>query len=87
MEIESDSAIPFLDVLIIRKEMTLTTEVYRKPTNTGRYLSFNSNHPPHLKRDLIQSLHKRPSTMCQESQELGYKISGLTHGLQLNGYL
>jgi hypothetical protein len=29
IEIESDSAIPFLDVLVIRKETTLTTKVYR----------------------------------------------------------
>jgi hypothetical protein len=31
VEIESDSAIPFLNILVIRKEMTLTTKVYRKP--------------------------------------------------------
>jgi hypothetical protein len=68
MEIESDGAIPFLDVLDIRKETTLVTKVYRKPTNTGRYLSFNSNHPPHVKRGLIQSFHKRTSTICQEHQ-------------------
>jgi hypothetical protein len=49
MEIESDSAIAFLDVLVIRKETTLATEVYRKPTHTGRHLNFNSNHPPHVK--------------------------------------
>jgi hypothetical protein len=36
MEIDSDSAIPFLDVLVIRKETTLATKVYRKPTHTGR---------------------------------------------------
>jgi hypothetical protein len=35
MEIESDSAIPFLDVLVVRKEMTLAIKVYRQPTHTG----------------------------------------------------
>jgi hypothetical protein len=35
MEIESDSAIPFLYILVIRKETTLGTKVYRKPTHTG----------------------------------------------------
>jgi hypothetical protein len=31
VEIDSNSVIPFLDVLVIRKEMTLATKVYRKP--------------------------------------------------------
>jgi hypothetical protein len=35
MGIESYSVIPFLDVLFIRKEMTLATKVCRKPTHTG----------------------------------------------------
>jgi hypothetical protein len=86
METESDSAIPFLDVLVIRKETTLATKVYRKPTHTGRYLNFNSNHPPHVKRGLIQSLHKRASIICQEHQDLCDEIRGLRHDLQLNGY-
>jgi uncharacterized protein involved in propanediol utilization len=45
MEIESGSAIPFLDVLVIGKETTLATKVYRKPTHTGQYLKLKSNHP------------------------------------------
>jgi hypothetical protein len=53
MKTESDSVIAFLDVLVIMEETTLTTKVYRKPTHTGRYLNFNSNHPLHVKRGLI----------------------------------
>jgi hypothetical protein len=86
MEIESDSAIPFLDVLVIRKETTLATKFYRKPTHTGWYLNFSSNHPPHIKRDIIQSLHKRASVICQEHQDLCDEIRGLKLDLQLNGY-
>jgi hypothetical protein len=66
LEIESDSAIAFLDVVVIREETILATNVYRKPTHTGRYLNFNSNRPPHVKRCQIQSLHNRASTICQE---------------------
>jgi hypothetical protein len=86
MEIESDSVIPFLDVLMIREEMT---EVYRKPTHTGRYLNFNSNRPPHVKKGSVQSLHKRASTICQECQDLDSEIGSLRYdgvpgvGLQL----
>jgi hypothetical protein len=86
MEIESDSAILFLDVLVIRKGTTLATKVYRKPTHTGRYLNFRSNHLPHVKRGLIQSLHNRASTICQERHDLLNEISNLKHDFQLNGY-
>jgi hypothetical protein len=35
VEIQPDSVIPFLDVLIIRKGTTLAIKVYGKPTHTG----------------------------------------------------
>jgi hypothetical protein len=59
MEIESDGAIPFLDVLVIQKGMALSTTVNRKPTHTGSYLIYSPNHLLHLKSCLIQSLHIR----------------------------
>jgi hypothetical protein len=34
MEIESDSAVTFMDVLVIGKGTTLPTKVYRKPILT-----------------------------------------------------
>jgi hypothetical protein len=53
METESDGTIPFLDVLVIRKGWALTTKVYGKPTHTGCYLHFKSNHPPHVERSIV----------------------------------
>jgi hypothetical protein len=86
VEIESDSAIAFLDILVIREETTLAAKVYRKPIHNCRYLSFNSNRPPHVKSGLIQSLHNRASTISQERQDLFNEISSLKRDLQLNGY-
>jgi hypothetical protein len=86
MEIVSNSAIPFLDVLIVRKETTLATKVYGKPIHNSQYLSFKSNHPPHVKRVFIQNLHNRASTICRERQDLSNEISSLTRDLQLNCY-
>jgi hypothetical protein len=48
-ELETDSAIPVLDVLVMREEMTVVTKVYRKHIHTGRDLNFNSNNPRHVK--------------------------------------
>jgi hypothetical protein len=86
IEIESDSEIAFLDVLVIREETTLTTKVYRKPTYTDRRLNLNSNHLLHVKRGLIQSLYNRASTICQEPQDLVKELSNLTRDLHLNGH-
>jgi hypothetical protein len=35
VEIKSDSTIPYLDALAVRKGTTLAINVYRKPTHTG----------------------------------------------------
>jgi predicted GIY-YIG superfamily endonuclease len=86
MEMESGGAIPFLDVLVIRKGTALTTQVYRKPTHTGRYLNFDSNHPPHVKRGIIYSLLDRAATICQDRQDRLVEVSNLKHDFQLNGY-
>jgi hypothetical protein len=85
-KIESASAIALLDVMVIRKETTLATKVYRRRTQHDRYLSLNSNLLTHVKRGLIQSLHKRASTICQELQDLCNETSSLRSDLQLNGY-
>jgi hypothetical protein len=70
MEVESEGTIPFLDVLVIKTGTALTTKVYRKTTHTGRYLNFNSNHPPHVKRGIVHCLHDRATTICQDRQDL-----------------
>jgi hypothetical protein len=64
MEIESDNTISFLDVLVIREGAALVTQVYKKPTHTGQYLNFKSDHPPHVKRGLIKNLYDRAATIC-----------------------
>jgi hypothetical protein len=66
--------------------MTLASKVYRKPTHIGQYLNFKFNHPTHVKRGLIQTLHNTASTICQERQALVKGINILRHDLQLNGY-
>jgi hypothetical protein len=86
MELESNNVSPFLDVLVVKKDSTLATRVYRKPTHTDRYLKFESNHLPYVKKGLIQSLHKRAITICQDQQDLRKEIVNLRRDLQRNGY-
>ena len=44
IEHETDGPIAFVDTLISRNSGTITTNVYRKPTHTDRYLHFKSHH-------------------------------------------
>jgi hypothetical protein len=86
VETEPDGTIPFLDNLVIRKGLALTTKVYRKSTHTGRYLHFDSNHPPHVKRGIVQCLQSTASTTCQEQEDILNEIGNLRCELHLNEY-
>jgi hypothetical protein len=86
MEIETDSANPLFDVLVIRERTTMNTKIYRKPTHTGRYLHFQSNRPPHVKRGTVQSLYHRVNIMYQEQQVRSDEIVTLKLDLQLSAY-
>ncbi|XP_071578172.1 uncharacterized protein [Temnothorax nylanderi] len=58
-EIEVNGAILFLDVLIIRNGNRLLTNWHRKPTFSGRYVNYFSNHPLRYKNNTIISLVDR----------------------------
>jgi len=61
--------LPFLDVLVVKKECSLTITVHRKPTHTGRYLSYNSNQPICVKWGVIQGLGHRANKLCHNEQD------------------
>jgi hypothetical protein len=86
METVANNKIPFLDVQVIRKQSAIITTVYRKPTHTGRYLNFLSNHPPHVKRGIIRSLYSRGTIICRERQDLAHEVNDLKHDFELNGF-
>jgi hypothetical protein len=52
MEVEAANAVPFWDVMIMKRGSKLAMKVYQKPA----YLHFKSNHPHHVKRGVVHSL-------------------------------
>ena len=51
-----DNKISFLDIEIIVKNQKIITNWYRKPTLSGRFLNYNSQHPHKNKIAIIYSL-------------------------------
>ncbi len=77
MEEEKNGALPFLDVLVRRRDNgELTTSVFRKTTNILQMLSYKSNHPQTHKRSCVKPLFKRVETHCStpeaKEEELRY---------------
>ena len=82
VEKEQDGTLPFMSRLV---DGSMMTSVYRKPTHTDRYLSYNSNHPPHVKRGVIKSLLNRARDISAQST-LGSEIEHVRIALEANGY-
>ena len=64
-EAKDDGSIPFVDTIITPEpDGTFTIEVYRKPTHTDLYLSWDSNHNLADKYSVIITLTHRAHTIC-----------------------
>ena len=87
VEIETNGQLPFLDLLLRREEDgSISTSVYRKPTNTDRYLDFSSHHPQAHKAAVVRTLMNRakvlPSSVLAHTDE---EVQ-VTAALQSSGY-
>ena len=65
MELSNDNSIPFVGTLIKKNGNKLQTQVYRKPTNTGLLLHFQSHTDLRYKKCLIV-------TMVHRAKELSF---------------
>jgi len=59
MEISDCDRINFLDVTLIIENEVIRFDLYKKPTNSGKYLNFLSNHPMEHKKGVILRLLDR----------------------------
>ena len=86
-EEEKDGQIPFLDVLLVRKNGTFETTVYRKLTNNGIYLHWKSFAPNTWKRGILRSIITRAYHVCSNDEVLKQELSKIkTDFLKINGY-
>ena len=68
IEQEVDGRIPFLDILVERKDTSVHTSVFRKKTHTDRYINFNSHHHPRILTGVIKCLKDRAVRICHKSK-------------------
>jgi hypothetical protein len=85
-EEENNSRLPFLDVLVIRKEDELATKIYRKPTFTGVYLKWTSLTSIKYKLGLIYCLLDRAWKICSSPEARKTEISTIRSILAKNDY-
>jgi hypothetical protein len=86
-EEETNSQLPFLDVLVKRDpENNLRTEVYRKDAYAEVILHYDSNHPYAHKINCVTALFNRAETLCSESTQLEDEKRYLFDLFKRNGY-
>ena len=81
-EIESDGKLPFLDVLVIRKDCEVETTVYLKSTNNDIYLHWQSFSPTTWKQGMLQTLVLRAFKVCFNDQDFQNEIKHLRKCLE-----
>ncbi len=87
MEEEEDRVVPFLDVLVRRRDnRELTTSVFRKLTNTLQMVDFNSNHPQTHRWSCFKTLFTRVETHCNTSEAKQEEMCCLKRQFSLNDY-
>lgn len=74
-EEENHGKLPFLDLMLYEKSnRSIGYHVYRKPTNTNKYLNYNSHHPLAHKIGVVDTLLTRAHRLSDEThieEELG----------------
>ena len=82
----SKESVNFLDVKVIRKEDSIITDLYTKPTDTHQLLHHSSRHPNHTKRGIPYGQALRLRRICSEETFFGNRLGELEIHLLDRGY-
>ena len=86
MEIKENNKLPFLDILISRKEDgSISHQVYRKNTHTDRYLHADSHYFPPQKVGVINTIVTR-ALRISNKEHIKEEIDHLAKVFEDNGY-
>ena len=82
----SVNEIPFLDVLILNRDNTLHTTLYKKPTDAPSLLHSHSFHPPNCKAGIIYSQALRYRCIISNDDTLDFHLQQLSTIFIKRGY-
>ena len=73
----SDIQLPFLDVMINKEGKKVFMDIYSKPTDSKRFVSFKSNHPKHCLKNIPFSLACRICVIAEKDSLKEIKLKEL----------
>ena len=79
-------AVPFLDTHTHIKDNKIHTDLYTKPTDSNRYISPKSNHPPHTFKSIIYGQTLRLRRICSQNEYFLKRAAELASHLIASGY-
>ncbi|XP_062579660.1 uncharacterized protein LOC134241640 [Saccostrea cucullata] len=82
----SDMELPFLDVLVIKEDTKLSTDIFYKSTDTHQYLHFGSCHPHHTKTAIPYNLARRLCAIVSDENTRDIRLKELKLYLLKQGY-
>ena len=77
IEEEVDNSLPFLDILVTRKDGVFTTSLYRKVTFSGVYSNYKSHIAKSYKLGLVLTLIHRAYTICSSYANLHLELESI----------
>ena len=77
-----DERLPFLDILLIKSNTKISTDIFYKETDSKQYLNFRSCHPKHTKTSIPYNLARRICTIVSDQRQRETRLSELRNSLQ-----
>ena len=87
MEEEVNGSLPFMDIRFSRQnDNHLAREVYKKPTHTSRYVTYDSHHPTSVKSSIVQGLAQRAIMVSSDPISWDKELRRISTAMAWNGY-
>lgn len=83
---QHEQHLPFLDIMIYKKNTEIHTDIYKKPTDSTGLLPFNSKHPRHTIRNIPYNLSRRINLIVSEESIKTNRLNELKTNLLIHGY-